>query len=264
LAEQIITSANIEVGVIDRASAQMQTISNSFNTFNKSLSVVDKSLAITGAAIGTVGFMITKFGRSAFQEAARVEELETMLNDTDQDGVPDHLDVENNTIGGVVVDTKGRAVDLNNNGVPDELESYINNTYGDLKATVNNLVAGDNNYSNAQMRSMINGQYVNVFFDFDETRITTGTISAINFLIKYMNANPNTNAEVIGYADEFGNFDYNVDLSRRRAQRVMEMIVRSGIDAKRLKLVVKGEDASVPKDSKLARQLVRRVAFKVD
>ena len=73
MAEQIITSANIEVGVIDRASAQMQTISNSFNTFNKSLSVVDKSLAITGAAIGTVGFMIAKFGRQAFQEAARVE-----------------------------------------------------------------------------------------------------------------------------------------------------------------------------------------------
>jgi hypothetical protein len=57
----------------------MQTISNSFNTFNKSLSVVDKSLAVTGALIGTVGFMITKFGRSAFQEAARVEELDIAM-----------------------------------------------------------------------------------------------------------------------------------------------------------------------------------------
>ncbi len=195
---------------------------------------------------------------------ARVEDLETMMNDTDKDGVPDYLDVENNTIGGVAVDTKGRAVDLNSNGVPDELESYINNKYGDLQATVNNLISGDNNYSNAQMRSMINGQYVNVFFDFDETRITTGTISAINFLIKYMNANPTANAEVIGYADEYGDYEYNIGLSRRRAQRVIEMIVRSGIDANRLKLVVKGEDNSVPKNSKLARQLVRRVAFKVD
>jgi hypothetical protein len=79
LAEQIITSANIEVGVIDRASAQMQTISNSFNNFNKSLSVVDKSLAVTGAAIGTIGFMIAKFGRSAFTEAARVEELDIAM-----------------------------------------------------------------------------------------------------------------------------------------------------------------------------------------
>jgi OOP family OmpA-OmpF porin len=195
---------------------------------------------------------------------ARVEDLETMMNDTDKDGVPDYLDVENNTIGGVAVDTKGRAVDLNNNGVPDELESYLNTKYGDLENTVNNLISGDTNYSNAQMRNMINGQYVNVFFDFDETRITTGTISAINFLIKYMNANPTANAEVIGYADEYGNYEYNIGLSRRRAQRVMEMIVRSGIDPKRLKLVVKGEDASVPKESKLARQLVRRVAFKVE
>ena len=42
----------------------------------------------------------------------------------------------------------------------------------------------------------------------------------------------------------------------------MEMLVRSGIDPNRLKLVVKGADNSVPKDSKLARQLVRRVVFK--
>lgn len=195
---------------------------------------------------------------------ARIEDLETMLNDTDRDGVADYLDVENNTINGVAVDAKGRAVDLNNNGVPDELESYINNKYGDLQATVNNLISGDNNYSLAQMKNMINGQYVNVFFDFDETRITTGTISAINFLIKYLNANPKANAEVIGFADEYGDYQYNINLSRKRAERVIEMIVRSGIDAKRLKLVVKGEDNSVPKNSKLARQLVRRVAFKVD
>jgi OOP family OmpA-OmpF porin len=195
---------------------------------------------------------------------ARIEDLEAMLNDTDRDGVADYLDVENNTINGVAVDAKGRAVDLNNNGVPDELESYINNKYGDLQATVNNLISGDNNYSLAQMKNMINGQYVNVFFDFDETRITTGTISAINFLIKYLNANPKANAEVIGYADEYGDYQYNINLSRKRAERVIEMIVRSGIDAKRLKLVVKGEDNSVPKNSKLARQLVRRVAFKVD
>lgn len=194
---------------------------------------------------------------------ARLEDLETMMNDTDKDGVPDYLDTENNTIAGVAVDTKGRAVDFNNNGVPDELESYLDVKYGDLETTVNNLVSGDNNYSNAQMRNMINGQYVNVFFDFDDTRITTGTISSINFLIKYLNADPNAKADVIGYADEFGDFDYNIELSRKRAKRVMEMIVRSGIDASRLKLEVKGEDISVPKDSELARQLVRRVAFKV-
>lgn len=197
---------------------------------------------------------------------ARIKDLETMMNDMDKDGVPDYLDVQNNTLAGVAVDTKGRAVDINNNGVPDEIESFINNTYNAAQINNNNtnFQQGDTAYSNAQMRNMINGQYVNVFFDFDETRVTTGTISAINFLILYLNANPNAKAEVIGYADEFGNFDYNMNLSRRRAEKVTEMIVRSGIDAKRLKVVVKGEDNSVPKESKLARQLVRRVTFKVD
>jgi OOP family OmpA-OmpF porin len=195
---------------------------------------------------------------------ARIEEIETLMNDTDRDGVPDYLDTENNTIAGVTVDTKGRSIDYNKNGVPDQIESFVNARYSDLETNINNLMAGDTYYSNAQMRGMINSQYVNVFFDFDETKITTGSVSAINFLIKYLIANPNSKAEVIGYADEFGDFDYNMRLSRKRALKVIEMIVRSGIDADRLNLVVKGEDNSVPIDSKLARQLVRKVAFKVD
>jgi OmpA-OmpF porin, OOP family len=243
------------------------------------LSKVDNSFARTGKVNATTLGLTYYFGskekhadwywenidnQSNYKDLlGRVEELEMMLQDTDRDGVPDYLDVENNTIAGVAVDTKGRAIDVNNNGIPDEIEYYVLNKMGDVQNNVNNLMSGDN-YSNAQMKSMINGQYVNVFFDFDETRITTGTISAINFLIKYLNANPTANAEVIGYADELGDFEYNIKLSRKRAERVIEMIVRSGISRDRLKLVVKGEDNSVPKESKLARQLVRRVAFKVD
>jgi OOP family OmpA-OmpF porin len=193
---------------------------------------------------------------------ARVADIEAMMNDMDKDGVPNYLDLENNTIAGVAVDTKGRAVDLNNNGIPDELEKYFDNKYN---VNQNALVMGDNNvYSNAQMKSMINGGYVNVFFDFDKDKITPGTISAINFLIKYLNANPKSNADIIGYADEMGDINYNMDLAGRRAKKVKEMIVRSGISESRLNLSVKGEDNSVPKESKLARQLVRRVAFEVD
>ena len=55
-------------------------------------------------------------------------------------------------------------------------------------------------------------------------------------MIKYLNANPNASVDVIGYADELGDFNYNINLSKRRAERVMEMIVRSGIDAKRFEI----------------------------
>jgi OOP family OmpA-OmpF porin len=33
--------------------------------------------------------------------------------------------LKKNTVSGVMVDSKGRAIDLNNNNVPDELESYL-------------------------------------------------------------------------------------------------------------------------------------------
>jgi OOP family OmpA-OmpF porin len=143
-------------------------------------------------------------------------------------------------------------IDADRDGVPDYLDTeYL-------------TISGDTNYSNEEMRSMINSQYVNVFFVFNETSITKGSVSAINFLVKYLNANPNSKAEVIGYADEFGNLEYNMILSRKRAERVIEIIVSSGIDANRLKLVLKREDKLVSKDSKLATQLARKVDFKVD
>jgi OOP family OmpA-OmpF porin len=60
----------------------------------------------------------------------RIADIETSMLDTDKDGVADYLDQEPNTIGGVMVDSKGKSIDLNNNNVPDELESYLLKTYG--------------------------------------------------------------------------------------------------------------------------------------
>jgi OOP family OmpA-OmpF porin len=143
-------------------------------------------------------------------------------------------------------------IDADRDGVPD----YLDTEYF--------TISGDTNYSNEEMRSMINSQYINVFFVFNESNITKGSASAINFLVKYLNANPNSKAEVIGYADEFGNLEYNMILSRKRAEKVIEIIVSSGIDPNRLELVLKREDKSASKDSKLATQLARKVDFKVD
>ncbi|MBX9889427.1 MAG: OmpA family protein [Flavobacteriaceae bacterium] len=158
----------------------------------------------------------------------------------------------------------------------EQLEAIINNVNssvvgnkGDLRSipvdpSVYNYVEGDYlQMTNIQARNFINSQYVNVFFDFDQSRISTGSISAINFLVKYLLDNPQAKVEVIGYADEIGDTKYNFTLSNKRANNVAEMIERSGIDRSRLIVITKGEDSSVPKESRLARQLVRRVVFSV-
>lgn len=180
----------------------------------------------------------------------RIGSVETMMNDSDKDGVPDYLDAEPNSTAGVAVDTKGRAVDLNNNGVPDELESYIENK------TKNNATT-----TGTDLQGLINGGYVNAYFDFNKDMPNAQSTAGINFLTKYLKENPSAKADVIGYADEIGNSDYNKQLSQRRAENVKKILVDSGIDASRLNIIGNGEDASVNKDSKQARQVVRRVTF---
>lgn len=183
----------------------------------------------------------------------RVAFIETGLVDTDKDGVADLYDLEQNTTTGVAVNSKGQAVDVNKNGVPDELESYLDKTYGQ-----NGNVA-----SNGTIEELINGGYVNVYFDFNSDTPTSSSLSGVDFLVKYLKANPSTNAQIIGYADEVGDASYNQALSQRRADAVKNIAINSGISASRLTVVANGEDASVNKDSKAARQIVRRVTFSV-
>ncbi|PHK36969.1 hypothetical protein VF13_36890 [Nostoc linckia z16] len=180
----------------------------------------------------------------------RLAELETMMNDTDKDGVPDYLDAEPNSIAGVAVDSKGRTIDKNNNGIPDELESYIEKNNTDIR----NGISGD-------IAELINGGYVNVYFDFNAEQPNAQSVNGINFLIKYLKANPTVKSDVIGYADEIGDSAYNRQLSAKRAENVKKILVDAGIEASRLNIVGNGEDASVAKDSKFARMTVRRVTF---
>jgi OOP family OmpA-OmpF porin len=84
-----------------------------------------------------------------------------MLIDTDQDGVADYLDLEK-TVSGVMVDSKGRAIDLNNNNVPDELENYLMANYVNKKDQSTTT-------DNELIKSLINGGYVATYFDFDKT-----------------------------------------------------------------------------------------------
>lgn len=184
----------------------------------------------------------------------RVALIETGLLDTDKDGVADLYDLEPNSIAGVAVNTKGQSIDNNQNGVPDELESYLEKTYGQKSDSI---------ATNTTVEQLINDGYVNVYFDFNSSKPTNASLSGIDFLVKYMKNNPNKTADVVGYADEIGSSSYNVELSRKRAEAVKQVAINAGIDASRLNVIANGEDTSVNKNSKEARQIVRRVSFQV-
>jgi OOP family OmpA-OmpF porin len=185
-------------------------------------------------------------------------DMEEKMRDTDQDGVPDYLDREPNTMNGVAVNSKGIAVDDNGNGIPDEIENSLDKRY--QKASASSSSAGE---ASDIVKKLINDGYVNVFFKFNSSQPTNNSLDGLNYLKRYMIRNPEASAELIGYADEIGNDEYNQKLSKQRAERVKEILVSSGIEASRMSVTGKGSDDSVDKSSEEARFLVRRVKFEL-
>jgi OOP family OmpA-OmpF porin len=187
----------------------------------------------------------------------KIGEIEGLMNDSDKDGVPDYLDVENNSIAGVAVDTKGRMVDKNNNGVPDQLEKYIDNSISTNNDNNKNAI------NEGMLQQFINEGYIAAYFDENKRQPTNESSDNIGFILNYLRNNPTKSVDIIGYADELGNTDYNNKLSSDRAQSVKDILVKSGIDASRLNIIGNGVDNSVDKNSEYARRLVRKVVFKI-
>lgn len=185
----------------------------------------------------------------------RLGNVETMLVDSDQDGVPDYLDAENNTTPGAIVDAKGRAIDRNNNGIADDLETYI-----DQKVNNNSGAAS----TNADVQKLINNGYIAVFFDFNKTVPTEASNDNIAFILNYLKLNPNSKMTLNGYADEIGSTEANKAISQKRAETVKNILVKAGIDGSRLNIVPQGADTSVDKNSAAARKLVRKVNFSIN
>ncbi|WP_309612524.1 OmpA family protein [Flavobacterium sp.] len=187
----------------------------------------------------------------------RIGEIEELMNDSDKDGVPDYLDVEQNSIAGVAVDTKGRMVDKNNNGVPDELEKYVNSSI-----TNNNNTATSAASENAILQ-LINEGYIAAYFDTNKSQPNSASTSSIGFILNYLKNNPSKSVDITGYADEIGNNEYNNKLAGDRAQNVKAILVKAGISESRLNILSYGEDDSVDKKSEYARRLVRKTVFKI-
>ncbi|MDX1774004.1 OmpA family protein [Oceanihabitans sediminis] len=148
-------------------------------------------------------------------------------------------------------ETKVAALEEASKGVDASTKEYIDNQ----------LAAGST--AGATARNLLNSGYVNVYFKFSKAEPETYSYDAINYLVRYMKENPSAQAELIGYSDEIGSATFNKALSEKRAKKVYDIIVAAGVSADRLSYTGGGVDDSVDKSSKNARQLVRRVTFKL-
>jgi len=75
----------------------------------------------------------------------------------------------------------------------------------------------------------------NILFDFDKADIKPESKPQLEEIARLLQASPNLRLHVVGHTDNVGQLPYNMDLSRRRSQSVVQALVQAnGIAAVRL------------------------------
>ncbi|GHV09487.1 cell envelope biogenesis protein OmpA [Bacteroidia bacterium] len=84
----------------------------------------------------------------------------------------------------------------------------------------------------------------NIFYDFNKATLRPESQEALEELIKMLEDNPNVTIELSAHTDRIGSDTYNESLSQRRAQSVVDYLIKGGIETDRL--TAKGYGKSMP------------------
>ncbi|PTB93565.1 hypothetical protein C9994_12895, partial [Marivirga lumbricoides] len=104
----------------------------------------------------------------------------------------------------------------------------------------------------------------NVFFNFDSYQLLPKSKSELDRIVEVMSEN-DINVNIIGHTDNIGTEAYNKELSERRAEAVVNYLVKSGVEKNKLNYKGMGEsEPAVPNTSPENRAQNRRVNFKID
>lgn len=106
-----------------------------------------------------------------------------------------------------------------------------------------------------------------ILFEFDSASLVTkGSVESLRKLAQYLKEQPNYKRLVIeGHTDSIGTDQYNVDLSKRRAQTIVNWLTKNySIKRNKIFPVGKGEREPIADNGNYqGRQLNRRVVFKI-
>ena len=104
----------------------------------------------------------------------------------------------------------------------------------------------------------------NIFFETNKSVLKLESFPELDRTVKFLQANPKVEIEVLGHTDNVGSDEYNLNLSKARAASVRKYIQDKGIEENRV--VSKGFGESQPQasnDTEEGRQINRRVEFRI-
>jgi outer membrane protein OmpA-like peptidoglycan-associated protein len=107
------------------------------------------------------------------------------------------------------------------------------------------------------------GTIEGVFFDVGKATLKPESRKTLDGAVDVLTRYPKVRVEISGHTDSTGARDLNMDLSRRRADAVMEYLVSKGIDASRLQTRGAGPDEPIDTNqTKPGRARNRRIEFR--
>ena len=178
--------------------------------------------------------------------------------DSDLDGVPDYLDECPDTPeeGRHAINAKGCLLDTDGDGVYDYLDECPlvvglkeNKGCPEVKREIRNL-----------LKKAMSG----IQFENGKATIKKSSYKILNDIAKIFIDNANYLVEVQGHTDNVGKYEYNVDLSERRAQSVRTYLIEQGVPAERLTAHGYGPDKPIEDNkTKAGRAINRRVEFNI-
>ena len=178
--------------------------------------------------------------------------------DTDKDGVYDYMDEcpETPAVARNFVDSVGCFLDTDGDGVYD---------YEDQCPTIagvkENLGCPE---IKREIRNLLKKAMSGIQFENAKATIKPNSYKILNDIAKIFIDNPTYIVEVQGHTDNVGKYDYNMDLSERRAQAVRTYLINQGVPAERLTAHGYGPDRPIDDNkTKAGRAKNRRVEFNI-
>ncbi len=149
-----------------------------------------------------------------------------VAKDTDSDGVPDYRDEELFSPLHAEVNNKGVAIDTDKDGIADILDLEINSPSGsqvDSKGRAINLNTSSSSVVNNFSEMVSPVKYV--FFDLNSIVVKEEFYPNLFELANRVKNNPSAQIQLTGYTDKTASRNYNVQLSKRRADAVEKILV---------------------------------------
>jgi OOP family OmpA-OmpF porin len=151
-------------------------------------------------------------------------------------------------------------LDNDGDGVPDEKDKCPNeaetwNGYQDDDGCQDTLPDAIKKFT---------GVIEGITFKKDSDQIQKRSFAILNRAVKVLAEYPDVKVEISGHTSDEGEHDYNVDLSRRRAESVKNYLVGKGINTDRIQTIGYGPDKPIADNkTRKGRGKNRRIEFRV-